>query len=123
LHDYITVLPDTSRGERTRMEQLFVPTLVAFTSTVACLAGAKVWGLSCKRLLEAVGKMLEGVGLTAILFVFNVAVGAIAILGARSLLSDSVSLYLAADITLLPLSLLQALAIQWWHQLSKVPAS
>lgn len=101
------------------MEPFFVPTLVAFTSAIGCLAAARAGGFSCKRLRAAFGKTLEGVGLTAVFFVLNVAVGVIAISGARLLLAYFVSLYLAADISLLPLSLLQALTFQWWRELSK----
>ncbi len=59
--------------------------------------------------------MLECVGLTLLFFGANLGVGVLAVLAARALTRGSVSLYLADDLILLPLSLLQALVFAWWR--------
>jgi hypothetical protein len=98
------------------MEQPFFTVLVGLTSAGAYLVGAKGLGLSRSGLRQAVGRMLECVGVTLVFFVVNLATGVIAILAARVLTLDVVSLYLADDLTLLVLSLLQGLTFQWWRE-------
>jgi len=100
------------------MEQLFLLLLVGLTSVCTYLVGTRGVGLSGSGLRKAVGKMLECLGLTIVFLVGNVLLGMLGALGVRALLGKFVSLYLAADWTLLGLSLLQALTFQWWHQLS-----
>lgn len=100
------------------MEQFFIPVLIGFTSAGAYLLAAARCKLSRRLLPVAVGKMLECVGLTLAFAVANVLAGILAALGARVLLSQFVPLYLAGDVTVLGLSLLQAITFQWWHQLS-----
>jgi hypothetical protein len=98
------------------MEQFFVLILVALTSLVAYLVGAAALGLSRGGLRTAIGSMLGGVGMTVVFFLANLAAGMAIILASRLLLREFVSLYLAGDVTLLVLSLLQGLTFQWWRQ-------
>lgn len=100
------------------MEQLFIPVLVGVTSVAAYLVGARGLGLSEGGIRRAVGKMLESLGMMLIFLGVNLAAAVIVILTARVLTREFVSLYLAADETLLALSLIQGLIFQWWRDLS-----
>lgn len=96
------------------MGQAFVLLLVGLTSAGACWVGTRGLRLSPTGLRLALGRMLESVGMTVIFFVVNLAVGVTGILVARMVMGVFVSLYLAADETILVLSLLQGLTFQWW---------
>ena len=98
------------------MEQFFVLVLVAVTSLGTVLLGASVLGLSGRSLWAAVGKTLECVGVTLVFFLVNLAAGMAVILLGRLLTRGFVSLYLANDVTLLVLSLLQGLTFEWWRE-------
>lgn len=99
------------------MEQFFVLLLVGLTSAGAYVVGTSGLGLSGARLRVALGRVLESVGITAIFFMVNLAVAVTVILATRVVMGRFVSLYLAADETLLVLSLLQGLTFQWWWNL------
>jgi hypothetical protein len=58
--------------------------------------------------------MVECVGLAIGLVALNVAVGFLLVLALRRLTGSFVSLYLNTDATLVALSVLQAIALQWW---------
>jgi hypothetical protein len=98
------------------MEQFFVLVLVGITSLGTFLLGARVLGLSGRGLRAAVGKTLECVGLTLVFFLANLGAGMAVVLLGRLLARGFVSVYLANDVTLLVLSLLQGLAFQWWRE-------
>ncbi len=100
------------------MERSFILLLVGLSSVGAYWVGAKGLGLSGRGLRTAVGKLLEGVGMTLVFLAVNLAVGMLALLATRGLTRGFVSLYLADDITLPVLSLLQGLAFQWWWERS-----
>lgn len=101
------------------MEQYFLLILVGCTSVGAYLVGARGLGLPGSGLRTAVTGMLERVGLTLVFFVVNVMIGMVAILAMRLLTGEFVSLYAAADETLLVLSLLQGLTFQGWRERSR----
>ena len=105
------------------MEEPFVLVLVALTSAAAYLVGAKGWGLSRSGLRPAVGRMLEYVGVTLLFFVVNLAIGVIGILVVRVLTRHVLSLYLADNVALLVVSLLQGLVFQSWRELSATTIS
>jgi hypothetical protein len=92
----------------------FILGLVACTSLAAYVIGARGLGLSRRGLRVAVGRMLECVGLTLVFFAANLALAMLLILAARRLTRGFVSLYLANDLALAGLSLLQALIFAWW---------
>ena len=100
------------------MGQLLIPVLVGVTSVAAYLVGAKGFGWSHGCILKAVRRMLECLGITLIFLGVNLGAAVIVILATRALTREFVSLYLAADGTLLVLSLIQALIFQGWHDLS-----
>ncbi len=100
------------------MAQTFIPILVVFTSVGAYLIGARGLRLSGSGIRKAVGKMLECFGMTFVFIGLNITVGIMAILAVRALTGEFVSLYLAADGSLLALSLVQGLTLKWWWDLS-----
>ena len=97
------------------METSFLLGLVALTSAVAGVVGARVLGLPVGRLGDAVGRMLETLGIVVLFFAVNLAIGAAAILAVRAAGPTFVSLYVADDLALLALSLFQGLAFQAWR--------
>jgi hypothetical protein len=100
------------------MEQVFIPILLGVTSVGAYLLGARGLKLPGRGIRRAINKMLECLGMTLVFLGVNITVGVIVILAARAMTGGFVSLYLAADGTLLPLSLIQGLTFQWWRDLS-----
>lgn len=100
------------------MEQVFVLALAGVTTGGAYLVGTKGLKLSGLAMQKAVGKMFESLGMVLIFLGINVGVGVIVILAARVLTRGFVSMYLAADATVLVLSLIQGLTFQWWRELS-----
>ncbi|MBI4012140.1 MAG: hypothetical protein HY359_07545 [Candidatus Rokubacteria bacterium] len=100
------------------MQDLFIIGLVGVTSVAAYLIGARGLRLPRRGLGPAAGRTLECVGLTLLFFGANLAVGVAAVLAARAVTRGFVSLYLADDVVLLPLSLLQALLFAWWRAAS-----
>lgn len=100
------------------MEQFFILVVIGLTSLAAYLVGAKWFGLSWHVLRSAVGRMFECIGIMLIFCVVNLAVVVITILTIRSLTDRFLPLEIASDLTLPALSLLQALILQWWRELS-----
>jgi hypothetical protein len=103
------------------MEAYFVLVLVASTSLAA---GALEWRRqprAAASLRAAASRALEAVGLTVLFFLANVGAGALLTVAARALRLGFVSLYLSTDVTLLVLSLLQALVYQRWREARTVP--
>jgi hypothetical protein len=98
------------------MKQGFILIVAGLTSVAIYLLGVR---LSRQGLWQALGKAFECLGLTLALLLLNLAVGMIAILATRSLTGRFISLYHVSDITLLMLSLLQALAFQAWREGSR----
>jgi hypothetical protein len=97
------------------MEQLFIFILILVTSAAAYWAGSKGPGLSSGPLRTAIGRMLESIGFIVVFFAVNLAVAVVIILAIRTLTPWFVSIYLADDVVLLVLSLLQGIAFQWWR--------
>jgi len=64
----------------------------------------------------ALGRLAEWAGLAAILAVVNVAAGFALVLALRRMTGEFLSLYLNADLTLLAVSALQAVVLQWWME-------
>ena len=101
------------------MESVFVLVVVGLTSAAAYLLGIARLGYPKSRLRLALRKACEGVGLTLVFGVVNLAVAMSAILAMRSLSGRFVSLYAASDATFLILSWLQALTFQAWREGSR----
>lgn len=100
------------------MEQVFSLALVGFTSVGAYIFGTRVVGFSARDIRKAVGKMCECFGVSLIFFVVNLGVGMIGILAMRAVTRGFVSLYMAADVTVVLLSVLQGVTFVWWRDLS-----
>lgn len=102
------------------MEGVFLASLVALTSAAA-LAYASRRGrpLRPSSFRAAAGSTLECVGLAALFFAANLALGALVSVLIRAATPLFVSLYLSTDVSLLVLSALQALVFQHWRRASR----
>src|SRR5688572_26105408 len=96
---------------------MYILIFVALTSLILYTLGRRR-GWSTAALAGAVGRMLECLGLAVVLMVLNVATAALVILVARVVAGHFFSLYLATDLTLVPLSVAQAVLVQWWRTLA-----
>ena len=93
-----------------------VTVVVLVTSAAAYAVGTRALHRSSRHLLAAVGATLELIGVSTLFFVVNVAVGTLAIGAVRGLTSTFVSIYHVSDISLLVLSLVQALLFGAWRK-------
>jgi hypothetical protein len=100
------------------MTQAFILILVGATSLGTFLLGVKGFGLPVSRLRQAMAKICEALGLMVVFAVVNLAAAMLAVLTVRWLTGWFVSLYIAADMTLLLLAALQALVFQAWRETS-----
>jgi hypothetical protein len=103
------------------VENYFVLVLAGLTSLAA---GALEWRRHrhpAPALRAAAGRALEAVGLAVLFFLANVGTGALLTVAARALDVGFISIYLSTDVTLLVLSLLQALVFQGWREARRVP--
>ena len=96
------------------MEAYYLLLLFGLTSPALYFAATRRLGARRGALLPALARMLECAGLAIVLAAFNLAVGFVLVLVLRRLTGSFVSLYLNTDATLLVLSALQAVALQWW---------
>ena len=99
------------------MTDLFVLGLIGFTSTGAALINIRT-GPSTRTLIAGVAEALEVVGAGLVFFAVNLLTGVGALLLARVVGTGYPSLYVAADVTVLVLSLLQGLTLHCWHRSS-----
>jgi hypothetical protein len=100
------------------MQDLFILALAAATSVAAYLVGRWRLGLPPGGLRSASARLLECLGLLVLFLLGNQALGIAAILAARAVTGGFVSLYLVDDVSLVVLSLLQALVFAWWRHTS-----
>lgn len=96
------------------MEPYYLILLFGLTSPALYLAATRRLGARRAALRPALARMVECVGLAIVLAAFNLAVGFLLVLALRRLTGSFVSLYLNTDGTLVALSVLQAIALQWW---------
>jgi hypothetical protein len=96
------------------VEAYYLLLLFGVTSLALYLAATRGLGARRDALRPALGRLLECVGLAIVVAAFNVAVGFLLVLALRRLTGSFVSLYLNTDGTLLALSLMQAIVLQWW---------
>ena len=97
------------------MDHTFILIMTGLTSIGAYIVGVKWLRLSHYGLWLALGKTCEAVGLTLVFFLLNLIVGISVVFVGRSFMGAFVSLYHLSDVTLLALSLLQALTFQAWR--------
>jgi hypothetical protein len=96
------------------METAFILVVVAVSSAAGALLFRR--GAQGRSFGAAIGKTLETVGLAALFLLLNVALGFSLALVARVVAGSFFSLYLNDDVTIVVLSVLQALVFQWWRQ-------
>ena len=101
------------------MEPAFILMIVSLTSLALFIFGVNGLHLTRAGLGLVLRNVCESIGLTLVLFLVNLAVGILAILGWRSLTGRFVSIYLASDTSVLILSWFQALAFQAWREGSR----
>lgn len=95
------------------MESYYLLLLFGITSLAIYAAGVRL-ALPARALRTALSRVLECAGLAIILLMMNVAVGFLLVLALRKVTGTFVSLYLNTDAVLAVMSLLQAIALQWW---------
>lgn len=99
------------------MDALFLFVLVGATSALALYLERHAGrARDRKELRAAVGRVLECVGLGALFLAANTALGMLLTLVIRGLTPVFVSLYISSDVSLIVLSLLQAIAFQRWRE-------
>ena len=95
--------------------------IAVLTSIVVLLAFARGERRPSRRLTWAARLALETIGATVLLFALNGAVGTILVLGGRRFTPVYLSLYDVSDVSLLVLSLFQALVLQGWRVVKSAP--
>ena len=96
------------------MASLLIIGIIALTSLAAYFVGTRGFGLRRDRLRPATIEALECLGLVVVFLVGNLAAGVALILGLRALTGRFISMYWLNDISVLALSLVQALVLQSW---------
>ena len=96
------------------MEAYYVLLPIALTSVVLGAVATRVLGARRAALRPALGRMVEVIGLALVLAAANLGTGFLVVLALRRLTGTFVSLYMNLDATLLGLSVLQAVVLQWW---------
>ncbi|HEY7515546.1 MAG TPA: hypothetical protein VIC87_13755 [Vicinamibacteria bacterium] len=95
------------------METAFILGVVALSSAATMLL---LRGRPHRRLGSAIGKALETVGLAAVFLFLNVGLGFCLALLTQVAGPSFVSLYVNDDVSIVVLSVLQALVLQWWRE-------
>jgi len=98
---------------------MLMASIVIGTSVGACIIATKWMLLPVSTLRLAVEKTFESVGLTVVFLVTNVMLAVAVILSLRVFAGIFLSVYITGDIVWVFLSLLQALAFQWWRSLAR----
>jgi len=93
---------------------LLIIGIIALTSLGAYFVGTRGFGLRRDRLTPATIEALECLGLVMVFLVGNLAAGVALILGLRALTGRFISMYWLNDVSVLALSLVQALVLQSW---------
>jgi len=100
------------------MDAVFILTVVGLTSIAALLFFRRG---QRRGLRAAAGKALESAGLAGVFFLLNLGVGLSLALALRRAPGAFVSLYVNDDVSILVLSVLQALVLQWWREPDSSP--
>jgi hypothetical protein len=98
------------------MRALFILGLAVLTS-FGTYFFAIVWlRLPVGQLRAAFAKMLESVGTILVFVAINLGAAITVVLALRGLTKTFVSVYIVDDATLVALSVLQSLTLQWWRE-------
>jgi len=98
------------------MNSLLLLVPVCATSLALYAFGRSVLGYERPALSRLVASTLESVGLVALFFIVNTLIGVLAVIAVRTLTPLFLSVYHFSEQTLIPLSLIQALAFLAWRQ-------
>lgn len=104
------------------MDAAYVLALIAVTTSIAFLGGRTRWGLPAAGFRRAAGRVLEWLGLAVFFLAANVGLGFLAVLALRRLTGAFISMYSNTDLSILFLSLVQAVLFQWWRAGGRDPA-
>jgi hypothetical protein len=96
---------------------MYLLSFVALTSA-ALYGWGRRQGWSARALGAAAWRTLECLGLALALLALNLVTGVLMALAMRVATRSFISLYGAADLTLVPLSLGQAILFLWWRALA-----
>ena len=89
---------------------------LALTSLGAVLICVYRLGLPPAALRHAAARALDCLGLGLVFLAVNLLIGGLVVLALRLVTESFVSLYVLNDDTILALSLLQGLIVQWWRE-------
>jgi len=89
---------------------------LALTSLGAVLICVYRLGLPPAALRHAAARVLDCLGLGLVFLAVNLLIGGLVVLALRLVTESFVSLYVLNDDTILALSLLQGLIVQWWRE-------
>ena len=89
---------------------------LALTSIGAVLICVHRLGLPLAGLRHAAARVVDCIGLGLLFLGVNLAIGGLVVLALRIATDRFVSLYVLNDDTIIVLSLLQGLIVQWWRQ-------
>jgi len=93
----------------------FLLTVAALASAGTYVVARRGWRLAPGGLRPALLRLLEWAGLVALFYALDVAVGLLVVAVLRRLTTGFVSAYMVGDGTLVALSALQAVVLQWWR--------
>jgi len=93
----------------------FLLAVTAVTSLVAYFVARRWLGRASGSLGAAVRRLLECAGLVAVFYFLNFCAGFAAVSVLRRLSGGFISAYVIGDGTLVLLSALQAIVLQWWR--------
>jgi hypothetical protein len=89
---------------------------LVLTSLGAVLICVYRLGLPPEGLRHAAARVVDCIGLGLVFLAANLVIGGLVVLALRIVTDSFVSLYVLNDDTILALSLLQGLVVQWWRQ-------
>jgi hypothetical protein len=98
------------------MKSLVLLLPVCATSLALYAFGRSVLGYERPALSRLLASTLESVGLIALFFIANTLIGVLVVIAVRTLTPLFLSVYHFSEQTLIPLSLIQALAFLAWRQ-------
>jgi len=105
------------------VSEIYMMTAAILTSAAAYLVIRRRWRFARGSLRLAIRRTVECAGLSLLFFVGNLVVEAALVLLARALTGRFVTLYLAGDLMIVPISCLQGVAVWWWRDLARRPRS
>lgn len=103
------------------IEQAILIALTVVTSLGAYAVGVRRLRLSPRRLGASVLVVFQLVGMSAVFFAVNLALGLAGILALRSVTERFLSVYLLNDVTLGGLSVLQGVLFECWRATGRGP--